>query len=158
MKLNEIRDNPGARKSRIRVGRGLGSGKGKTCGRGYKGSKSRSGMTIAGFEGGQMPLHMRIPKRGFNNIFEKDYAVINLGMLQKAVDAGKIAAGEALTSARLRELNLVSKSKDGVRVLAKGELKAALTLTVEGASKSAVDAVAKAGGALTVTAPAADAS
>jgi large subunit ribosomal protein L15 len=157
MKLNEIKDNAGARVKFKRIGRGLGSGKGKTGGRGYKGAKSRAGVSIAGFEGGQMPLHMRIPKRGFNNIFAKDFAVVNLGRLQKAVDAGKIADGASLDSAALRKLNIVAKSKDGVRILAKGELKAKLTLTVEGASQAAIDAVAKAGGSLTVLAPKAEA-
>jgi large subunit ribosomal protein L15 len=146
MKLNEIKDNAGARPKRTRVGRGLGSGLGKTSGRGQKGQKSRSGVAIKGFEGGQMPLDRRIPKRGFNNIFAKDYAVINLGRLQQAVDAGKIKAGDTLDHAALLALGLASKAKDGVRLLAKGVLNTALTLKVAGASKAAVEAVAKAGG------------
>ena len=150
MKLNEIRDNDGARKSRMRVGRGIGSGKGKTAGRGQKGQKSREGVSIAGFEGGQMPLHMRIPKRGFNNIFAKDYAEVNLGAIQKAVDAGKIEAGATLDHAALKAANLARGGKDGVRLLGKGELTAKLVFTVAGASKSAIEAVEKAGGSVSV--------
>ena len=122
MKLNELRDNQGARKSRMRVGRGIGSGKGKTGGRGIKGQKSREGVSIAGFEGGQMPLHMRLPKRGFNNIFAKDHAEVNLGAIQKAVDAGKIKAGATLDHAALKEAGLARGGKDGVRLLGKGTL------------------------------------
>ncbi len=150
MKLNEIRDNDGARKSKMRVGRGIGSGKGKTAGRGQKGQKSREGVSINGFEGGQMPLHMRIPKRGFNNIFAKDYAEVNLGAIQKAVDAGKIEAGAAIDHAALKLAGLARGGKDGVRLLAKGELTTKLTFTVAGASKSAIDAVEKIGGAVSV--------
>lgn len=150
MKLNELNDNAGARKSRFRVGRGIGSGAGKTAGRGQKGQKSRSGVSIDGFEGGQMPLHMRLPKRGFNNIFAKDYAEVNLGRLQKAVDAGKIKAGAELDATALRSAGLASKSKDGVRLLAKGVLKTALKLKVAGASKAAVAAVEKAGGSVEI--------
>ena len=139
MKLNELRDNQGARKSKIRVGRGIGSGKGKTGGRGQKGQKSREGVSIAGFEGGQMPLHMRLPKRGFNNIFAKDYAEVNLGAIQKAVDAGKIEAGATLDHAALKAANLARGGKDGVRLLGKGELTAKLSFTVAGASKGAID-------------------
>lgn len=152
MKLNELKDNEGARKSRMRVGRGIGSGKGKTGGRGQKGQKSRSGVSIAGFEGGQMPLHMRVPKRGFNNIFAKEFAEVNLGRLQKAVEAGKIAAGAELDYTALREAGVVGKAKDGVRLLAKGELKTALKLKVAGASKAAVEAVEKAGGSVEIVA------
>lgn len=152
MKLNELQDNEGARKRRMRVGRGIGSGKGKTAGRGQKGQKSRSGVSINGFEGGQMPLHMRLPKRGFNNIFGTDYAEVNLGRLQKAVDAGKIAAGAELDFAALKAAGLCGKAKDGVRVLAKGELKVALTLKVAGASEAAKAAVEKAGGRLEIVA------
>ena len=144
MKLNELRDNEGARKSKIRVGRGIGSGKGKTGGRGQKGQKSREGVSIAGFEGGQMPLHMRLPKRGFNNIFAKDYAEVNLGAIQKAVDAGKIEAGAAIDHATLKTAGLARGGKDGVRLLGKGELTAKLTFTVAGASKGAIEAVEKA--------------
>ena len=150
MKLNELRDNPGARKSKIRVGRGIGSGKGKTGGRGQKGQKSREGVSIAGFEGGQMPLHMRLPKRGFNNIFTKDYAEVNLGAIQKAVDAGMIEAGAALDHAALKNAGLARGGKDGVRLLGKGDFSAKLTFTVAGASKGAIEAVEKAGGSVDV--------
>ncbi|MDP1027445.1 50S ribosomal protein L15 [Sphingomonas sp. KR1UV-12] len=150
MKLNELRDNEGARKSKIRVGRGIGSGKGKTAGRGQKGQKSREGVSIAGFEGGQMPLHMRLPKRGFNNIFAKDYAEVNLGAIQKAVEAGKITAGAAIDHAALKAAGLARGGKDGVRLLGKGEFSTALTFTVAGASKGAIEAVEKAGGKVDV--------
>ncbi|BCA57470.1 50S ribosomal protein L15 [Sphingomonas sp. HMP6] len=150
MKLNEIRDNDGARKSRMRVGRGIGSGKGKTAGRGQKGQKSREGVSIAGFEGGQMPLHMRLPKRGFNNIFAKDYAEVNLGAIQKAIDAGKIEAGATLDHDALKAAGLARGGKDGVRLLAKGEMTAVLSFTVAGASKGAIEAVEKLGGKVDV--------
>ena len=150
MKLNELRDNPGARKGKMRVGRGIGSGKGKTGGRGQKGQKSREGVSIAGFEGGQMPLHMRLPKRGFNNIFAKDYAEVNLGAIQKAVDAGKIEADGTLDHAALKGAGLARGGKVGVRLLGKGELTAALSFTVAGASKGAIEAVEKAGGKVEV--------
>src|SRR5215207_7825766 len=117
MKLNDIRDNAGARKGRMRVGRGIGSGKGKTAGRGQKGAKARSGVSIDGFEGGQMPLHMRIPKRGFNNIFAKDYAEVNLGLIQKFIDAGKLDAKAVIDQAALKAAGLARGGKDGVRVL-----------------------------------------
>jgi large subunit ribosomal protein L15 len=149
MNLNELRDNPGARKSKMRVGRGIGSGKGKTGGRGQKGQKSREGVSIAGFEGGQMPLHMRLPKRGFNNIFAKDYAEVNLGAIQKAVDAGKLT-GDTVDHAALRAAGLARGGKDGVRLLGKGELTAKLNFTVAGASKGAVEAVEAAGGSVSV--------
>ncbi len=149
MKLNDIRDNPGARKSRVRVGRGIGSGVGKTAGRGQKGQKSRSGVSIAGFEGGQMPLHMRIPKRGFNNIFAKDYAEINVGALQKLVDAG-LAVDGTLDHAALKAAGVARGGKDGVRLLGKGELTAKLSLRVAGASKGAIEAVERAGGSVEV--------
>jgi large subunit ribosomal protein L15 len=148
MKLNELRDNKGARKSRMRVGRGIGSGKGKTAGRGQKGAKSRSGVSIAGFEGGQMPLHMRLPKRGFNNIFAKDYAEVNLGAIQKLIDAGTLDAKGTLDHAALKAAGLARGGKDGVRLLGKGELKAKLTLKVAGVSKGAREAVEKAGGSI----------
>ena len=155
MKLNELRDNPGARKSRMRVGRGLGSGKGKTGGRGYKGYKSRSGSSVNGFEGGQMPIHMRLPKRGFNNIFAKDYAEVNVGRLQAAVDAGKLDATKPVDAEALKAAGVIRRvKKDGVRVLGKGDLTAKLDLQVAGATKGAVAAVEKAGGSVTVTAPA----
>lgn len=158
MKLNEIRDNEGARKSRTRVGRGIGSGKGKTGGRGVKGQKSRSGVAIKGFEGGQMPLYRRLPKRGFNNKnFRTEYAVVNIGRLQKAIDAGKIDAKKPINAEMLQEAGLVGKLKSGVRLLAKGELKAKVEIEVARASKAAVEAVEKAGGKVTetVSAPAA---
>jgi large subunit ribosomal protein L15 len=150
MKLNELRDNEGARHRKMRVGRGIGSGKGKTGGRGQKGQKSREGVSIAGFEGGQMPLHMRLPKRGFNNIFAKDYAEVNLGAIQKAVDAGTLDAGTALDHAALKAAGLARGGKDGVRVLGKGELTSALNLTVQGVSAGAREAIERAGGSVTV--------
>ncbi len=152
MKLNEIRDNPGARKGRVRVGRGIGSGLGKTGGRGQKGQKSRSGVSVNGFEGGQMPLHMRIPKRGFNNIFAKDYAEVNLGAIQKVIDAGKLDANGVVDHAALKGAGLARGGKDGVRLLAKGELKAKLSFKIAGASKAAREAVEKLGGTVEVTA------
>ncbi len=148
MKLNEIKDNPGARKSRVRVGRGIGSGLGKTAGRGQKGQKSRGGVSIFGFEGGQMPLHMRLPKRGFNNIFAKDYAEVNLGAIQKLIDEGKLDAKGTLDHAALKAVGLARGGKDGVRVLGKGELKAKLALKVAGVSKGAREAIEKAGGSI----------
>ena len=150
MKLNELRDNEGARHRKIRVGRGIGSGKGKTGGRGQKGQKSREGVSIAGFEGGQMPLHMRLPKRGFNNIFAKDHAEVNLGAIQKAVDAGKIEAGAAIDHETLKAAGLARGGKDGVRVLGKGEFSAKLAFTVAGVSKGAREAIEKAGGSVSV--------
>jgi large subunit ribosomal protein L15 len=149
MKLNELTDNQGARHRKMRVGRGIGSGKGKTAGRGQKGQKSREGVSIKGFEGGQMPLHMRLPKRGFNNIFAKDYAEVNLGAIQKAVDAGKLT-GTDIDHAALKAVGLARGGKDGVRLLAKGELTAKLTFTVAGASASAREAVEKVGGTVNV--------
>ena len=148
MKLNELKDNAGARKSRMRVGRGIGSGKGKTGGRGQKGQKSREGVSIAGFEGGQMPLHMRLPKRGFNNIFAKDYAEVNLGAIQKAVDAGKLKGD--VDHAALKDAGLARGGKHGVRILAKGDFSAKLNFTVAGASKAAREAIEKAGGSVTI--------
>ena len=148
MKLNEISDNKGARKSRMRVGRGIGSGKGKTAGRGQKGAKARSGVSINGFEGGQMPLHMRIPKRGFNNIFAKDFAEVNLGLVQKFIDAGKLDIKAVIDHAALKAAGLGRGGKDGVRLLAKGEFTAKAKFAVDGASKGAVAAVEKAGGSV----------
>ena len=148
MKLNDLRDNPGARKSRMRVGRGIGSGKGKTAGRGQKGQKSRSGVSVWGFEGGQMPLHMRLPKRGFNNIFAKDFAEVNLGAIQKTIDAGKLDAKGTIDHAVLKAAGLARGGKDGVRVLGKGELKAKLALKVAGITKGAREAIEKAGGSV----------
>jgi large subunit ribosomal protein L15 len=153
MKLHELRDNPGATKGRKRVGRGPGSGMGKTGGRGIKGQKSRSGVAIKAFEGGQMPLYQRLPKRGFNKPNRKAFAVINLGNLQTFIDAGKIDAGSEVTEEVLVKSGLVRRRLDGVRLLAKGELTAKVVLTVTGASKAAVEAVEKAGGSVTVTAP-----
>ena len=150
MKLNDIRDNEGARKGRIRVGRGIGSGKGKTGGRGQKGQKSRSGVAIKGFEGGQMPLHMRLPKRGFNNPFAKDYAEVNLGQIQKLVDAKKLDAKAVIDHAALQAAGVARGGKDGVRLLGKGELTAKVSFKVAGASKGAVAAVEKAGGSVEV--------
>ena len=155
MKLNELRDNEGARKGRMRVGRGIGSGKGKTAGRGQKGAKARSGVAINGFEGGQMPLHMRIPKRGFNNIFAKDFAIVNLGMVQKLVDAGKLDAKAVVDHAALKAAGVARGGKDGVRLLGKGELKTKLNFKVAGASAGAVAAVEKAGGKVELPAAAA---
>jgi len=150
MKLNEIRDNPGARKSRVRVGRGIGSGVGKTAGRGQKGQTSRSGVSINGFEGGQMPLHMRLPKRGFNNPFAKDYAEVNLGAIQKVIDAGKLSAEGTIDHAALQAAGLARGGKDGVRLLGKGAISTALTFRVAGASAGARAAVEAAGGTVEV--------
>jgi large subunit ribosomal protein L15 len=148
MKLNDIRDNKGARKSRVRVGRGIGSGLGKTGGRGQKGQKSRSGVSVWGFEGGQMPLHMRIPKRGFNNIFAKDYAEVNLGAIQKAVDAGKLDGKAVVDHEALKGAGLARGGKDGVRLLGKGSLSAKLAFRLAGASAGARKAVEDAGGSI----------
>ena len=150
MKLHELRDNPGATKSRKRVGRGPGSGTGKTGGRGIKGQKSRSGVAINGYEGGQMPLYQRLPKRGFNKPNRKKFAVVNLGLIQKFIDAKKLKAG-AIDEDALVEAGIVRRKLDGVRILAKGEFSAKVDLSVTGASKSAIAAVEKAGGKLTVT-------
>ena len=161
MKLNEIRDNEGARKGRMRIGRGEGSGKGKTGGRGVKGQTSRTGHGINGFEGGQMPLHMRMPKRGFNNPFRKDYAEVNLWRLAQAIEAKKLDPKKAIDGEALVAAGVIRRVKDGVRLLGKGELKSKLDLTVYSATASAKAAVEKAGGKLTVTkkeeAPAAEA-
>jgi large subunit ribosomal protein L15 len=148
MKLNELKDNEGARKARMRVGRGIGSGKGKTSGRGQKGQKSRSGVSIKGFEGGQMPLHMRIPKRGFNNIFAKDYAEVNLGAIQKVIDAKKLETKGTIDHDALKAAGLARGGKDGVRLLGKGELKTKLAFKVAGVSKGAKEAIEKAGGSV----------
>ena len=153
MRLNEISDKQGATKNRKRVGRGIGSGKGKTAGSGHKGQKSRSGVSLLGFEGGQMPLYRRLPKRGFNNPFSKDFAEINLSKLQKAIDAGRLDAKEPLTDASLLMSSLVSRSKDGVKLLAQGEIKAKLNISVARASKTAIAAIEKAGGSVTLPTP-----
>lgn len=146
MKLNEIRDNPGARRSLMRIGRGIGSGKGKTGGRGGKGQTARTGVSINGFEGGQMPLYRRLPKRGFTNIFALKFAEVNLGRLQEAIDAGKIDAKKTINEEILLAAGLVRRIRDGIRLLGKGQLKAKISLEITGASKSAVAAVEKAGG------------
>lgn len=152
-RLNEISDNPGATKGRMRVGRGVGSGKGKTCGRGVKGQKSRGGVSINGFEGGQMPIHMRAPKRGFNSLNRARYAEVNLYRLQKAIDAGKLDPKKDVDEAALVAAGLVRRVRDGVRLLAQGDLKTKVKLVVTGATPSAIAAVEKAGGSVTVTKP-----
>ncbi len=148
MKLNDIRDNAGARKGRMRVGRGIGSGKGKTAGRGQKGAKARSGVSVNGFEGGQMPLHMRIPKRGFNNIFAKDFAEVNLGLIQKAIEAGKLDVNAVIDHSALKAAGLARGGKDGVRLLGKGEFSAKAKFAVDGVSAGARAAVEAAGGSV----------
>jgi len=154
MRLNELRDNPGATREKKRRGRGAGSGLGKTGGRGIKGQKSRRGVAIKGFEGGQMPIHRRLPKRGFNNPFARQYAVTNLGKIQEWIDAGRLDASAVIDAAALLESGLIRRKLDGVRLLAKGELTAkGLTIEVAGASKSAIAAVEAAGGKITVTEP-----
>ena len=153
MKLTEIADNPGARKSRRRVGRGIGSGKGKTAGRGVKGQKARTGVAVKGFEGGQMPLHRRLPKRGFKNVWAKTLNEVNLGRIQQAIDAGKLDPAAPIDVAALVKAGVLRRAKDGVRVLGDGEIKAKVALTVYGASKSAAAAVEKAGGSITILAP-----
>ena len=153
MKLNDLRENQGAHKDRKRVGRGMASGTGKTSGSGHKGAKARSGVSINGFEGGQMPIYRRLPKRGFNNIFKKEFDIVNLGSLQTFVDAGKLDVSQPITIEVLRAAGLVSNAKHGVRLLAKGALSAKINITVQGASKSAVEAVEKTGGSVTVDSP-----
>ncbi|MCP5382594.1 MAG: 50S ribosomal protein L15 [Kordiimonadaceae bacterium] len=152
MKLNELANKPGSTKPRKRVGRGIGSGTGKTGGRGVKGQKSRSGVAIKGFEGGQMPLHMRLPKRGFNNINSKSFVPLNIGRLQEAIDAKKIDAKKPITVDVLKAAGLVNSVKDGIRLLAKGEIKAKVNIEVSGASAAAIAAVEKAGGTVSVPA------
>jgi large subunit ribosomal protein L15 len=154
MKLSDIADNAGSRKKRMRVGRGIGSGKGKTAGRGGKGQTARSGVRIKGFEGGQMPLHRRLPKRGFNNIFKLDFAEINLDRLQQAIDAKLVDVKETVTAESLVKTGVLRRAKDGLRLLGRGEIKAKLNIEVHGASKSAVAAVEKAGGTVKILAPA----
>ncbi len=158
MKLHELSDNAGATKKRKRVGRGPGSGTGKMGGRGIKGQKSRSGVAINGYEGGQMPLYQRLPKRGFNKPNRKSYAVVNLGLIQKFIDAKKLDAKKEIDGAALVASGLVRRELDGIRVLAKGEITSKVSLNVAGASKSAIEAVEKAGGSVTVAAKAAEAS
>ena len=154
MKLSDIADNAGSRKKRMRVGRGIGSGKGKQAGRGGKGQTARSGVRIKGFEGGQMPLHRRLPKRGFNNVFRVEFAEINLDRLQQAVDAKAIDAKDIVNAESLVKAGVLRRSKAGVRLLGRGELKAKLNIEVHGASKSAIAAVEKAGGSVKILAPA----
>ena len=156
MKLNDIRDNEGAHKSRIRVGRGIGSGKGKTGGRGVKGQKARSGVAVKGFEGGQMPLYRRLPKRGFHNLFAKDLNEVNLGRIQQAIEAGKLDTAGPVTIEALVAAGVITRqAKDGVKILGVGELKTKLAFEVYGASKSAVEAIEKAGGSVKILAAAA---
>ncbi|WP_084863636.1 50S ribosomal protein L15 [Salibaculum halophilum] len=155
MKLHELRDNDGASTKRLRVGRGPGSGKGKTGGRGLKGQKSRSGVAVKGYEGGQMPLYQRLPKRGFNKPNRKSFAVVNLGTVQKFIDAGKLDASAEVTEDTLLQAGVIRRKRDGVRLLGKGEITAKVTLHVTGASKGAVEAVEKAGGKVSLTAAAA---
>ena len=150
MKLNDLRNKPGARHNRKRLGRGIGSGKGKTCGRGHKGAKARSGVSINGFEGGQMPLYRRTPKRGFNNIFRKNYVEVTLARLSVAIESGRIEAGDKLDTHSLVAANIVRRARDGVRVLATGELTKPLHLHVQGITASARTAVEKAGGSVTI--------
>jgi large subunit ribosomal protein L15 len=149
MKLHELHDNEGANRKKKRIGRGPGSGKGKTGGRGIKGQKSRSGVAINGYEGGQMPLYQRLPKRGFNNPNRKSYAVVNLSLIEKFIEAGKLDVKAEITEDALVASGLVRRKRDGVRILAKGELKSKVKLNVTGASKAAIEAVAKVGGSLT---------
>ena len=152
MNLNDLRDNEGARPSRKRVGRGIGSGKGKTGGRGVKGQKSRSGVAIKGYEGGQMPIYRRLPKRGFNNIFAKELNIVSLARVQAAIDAGKLDAKKTVDAEALAAAGVIRRVKDGVRVLADGDLKAKVKFEVAGASKSAVEKIEKAGGSVSVLA------
>jgi large subunit ribosomal protein L15 len=154
MKLSDIADNAGSRKKRMRVGRGIGSGKGKTSGRGGKGQTARSGVRIKGFEGGQMPMHRRLPKRGFNNVFRVEYSEINLDRLQEAIDAKAIDAGSAINAESLVKAGVLRRAKAGVRLLGRGELKAKINIEVHGASKSAIEAVEKAGGSVKILASA----
>jgi large subunit ribosomal protein L15 len=154
MKLSDIADNAGSRKKRMRVGRGIGSGKGKTAGRGGKGQTARSGVRIKGFEGGQMPLHRRLPKRGFNNIFRLDFVEVNLDRIQQAIDAKSLDAGATIDAAALVKSRVLRRAKDGVRLLGRGEIKAKVNIEVHGASKSAIAAIEKAGGTVKILAPA----
>ena len=150
MKLNGISDNPGSSKSRMRVGRGIGSGKGKTGGRGVKGQKARTGVRIKGFEGGQMPLHRRLPKRGFWNPFSTDFNEVNVGRIQEAVESGKLKVGETVTVDVLVKAGICARARDGVRVLGQGEIKAGIVFEVAGASKGAIAAIEKAGGSVKI--------
>jgi len=152
MRLNELRDNPGATRARKRVGRGVGSGKGKTAGRGHKGQKSRSGVALKGFEGGQMPIHRRLPKRGFNNLFAKDFNEVNVGRLQAAIDKKTLDAKKSVTVDALLAAGIIRRARDGVRLLGQGDLKTKLTIEVTGASAGALKAVEKAGGTVSIVA------
>ena len=152
MKLNQLAGREGSRKNRMRVGRGIGSGKGKTGGRGVKGQKARAGVAIKGFEGGQMPLHRRLPKRGFTNIFRKDFAEVSLGRIQEAIDSGLLDAAQTINAESLQAAGVIRRAKDGVRILGGGELTSAVTLDVAGASRPAMEAVGRAGGTITVKA------
>ena len=158
MKLNEIRDNPGSRKKRMRVGRGIGSGKGKTSGRGVKGQKARTGVRLGGFEGGQMPLHRRLPKRGFTNLFRTRYQIVNLGRIQGAIDDGRLVVNGDVTADVLVKVGLIRSAAKPVRLLAKGEITASVTLSLNSASPAAVAAVEKAGGKVILPAPVAEAA
>ncbi len=158
MKLNEIKDNEGSTKNRKRVGRGIGSGSGKTGGRGVKGQKARSGVAINGFEGGQMPIYRRLPKRGFTNIFASDFVIVSLDRVQKAIDAGKLDAKATVDAAALKAAGVIRREKDGVRILADGELKAKVAFEVAGASKPAVEKIEKAGGSIKLLLAAAEAA
>ena len=158
MKLNEIKDNEGSSKNRKRLGRGIGSGKGKTGGRGVKGQKARSGVAINGFEGGQMPIYRRLPKRGFTNIFSSDFAIVSLGRVQQAIDAGKLDGKATVDAAALKAAGVIRRVKDGVRLLADGELKAKVTFEVAGASKPALEKIEKAGGSIKLLLAAAEAA
>jgi large subunit ribosomal protein L15 len=151
MKLNELRDNAGSRLKSKRLGRGIGSGKGKTSGKGVKGQKARTGVSLNGFEGGQMPLYRRLPKRGFHNLFRKEYSPVNIGTLDAAITAGRLDAGQPIDEETLRAAGLVRGNLDGVRLLANGEISRAVTITVSGASAAAIEAVQKAGGSVTTT-------
>ena len=157
MKLSDIADNAGSRKKRMRVGRGIGSGKGKTSGRGGKGQTARSGVRIKGFEGGQMPLHRRLPKRGFNNVFRVEYSEVNLDRLQQAIDAKTLDAGSVINAEALVKAGVLRRAKGGVRLLGRGEIKAKVNVEVYGASKPAIEAVEKAGGSVKILAPAKEA-
>lgn len=157
MKLNELSDNAGASKNRMRVGRGIGSGKGKTCGRGVKGQKARTGVAVKGFEGGQMPLHRRLPKRGFHNPFPTDYNEVNLGRIQQAVEAGKLDAAAPITVDALIAAGVISKARDGVKILGNGKLEAKLVFEVAAVSKGAVSAIEAAGGSVKLLASPAEA-
>jgi large subunit ribosomal protein L15 len=158
MKLNEIKDNEGALKSRKRVGRGIGSGTGKTGGRGVKGQKARSGVAINGFEGGQMPIYRRLPKRGFNNIFRADYVVVSLGRIQAAIDAKKLDGKKTVDAAALKAAGVIRREKDGIRIMSDGEIKAKVAIEAMGASKAAVEKIEKAGGSVKLLAPVAEAA